>query len=1157
MTHQNVSLPLAPRYMRSVHLLRDWSPQGVGIRDYQITPLVLHTAERIIAGLSPEASSRAFSLIGPYGAGKSAFGVFFASLVHMSPTGRRRLLAEHTSAWVNRICDAPMLYPVLVSGNNSSFRRAIIDAVAQLPNHLPALGDKRLKLPRVLSESAQRPDIDPQRVADLFLETSTLVAERTAFRGLVLIVDELGQFLDYAARQRDEGDVFTLQTLAETVTRTNHLPNLIITILHQAFDRYAGSAGTTRRIEWAKVQGRFIELPFQEPPAQLLRMVGAALCPTVDDPFAHIRSQWADRMAELARRLGLCPADVGADEWHTIVARAYPLHPTVLVALPLLMRQLAQNERSLFAFLTSHEPWSVQDVLTSLPFHASTGSAHRDGKTPPVYRLPHLYAYVSTTLGAGLFSRARGQRWAELAEARALLSSQDEALVDVLTTIGTLNALGQDRGLKASRAIISFALADSPDHDGIERALNELEARKHITYRHHRTSFVLWEGSDLDLDGMTREARREIGDRASLASLLQQYAPLESPVARRHSYRTGAVRCFRQRFVDAADINDRSLAPPKIGRETDGEIVFLVPIDDETLMLAERWALHADRRNEPWRIVIVPQRIQDMRDLLLDVAAFQHVLSNRPELENDRVARRELSSRLVEAQRALAAQIRDAFGWRSSRWFWRGQEVRLTTPRQIDDLLSQACDETYAATPHIWNELIVRHALSSAAAKARRTLIEAMLTHPGEELLGLQGFPPERSIYESVLRRSGLHRCGSDGTWQFAPPPDPDPLHIRPVWGAIEHFFASTEDEARPLTELYERLEAPPYGVKAGLIPLLFIAAYLANAGDVSLYEHGNYVIDPDISVFERMLRQPGYFSVRRSRVAGARIRVSQRLAQAFAPGPAAQGNAIALLEAVTPLMRIVRSLPVYARTTHRVTQSAIEVRRAILEARAPDELLFDRLPRACGFAPIPPDASPGDQEVEAFFAALRAALQELQQAYAHLVCDVGEHIRRAFGGGATDGDALRDELLRRYRAIEHVTSDPLIRTIGVRLEHAGEGNAWIESIAALVGRKPLDTWSDGDVKEFELRIADAGRRFQIAEQIAVAQRVAAPETPVMRIGIANGRGEISRVVPVIHPSPDMVRLRQELHDILQRYERLTDEQRTVVLAELMQQLIS
>jgi hypothetical protein len=1137
--------------MRSVHLLLDWSSQGIGIRDYQITPLVIQTTERIIAGLSSDAPSRAFSLIGPYGAGKSAFGVFLASLLHMSPSNRRRLLAEYTNGGLpeSQMYDAPILHPVLVSGNNSSLRRAIMSALVALSESLPPLRDKRLKLPRLLSEMAQKQDIDPQSVADMFLETSALVAGRTAFRGLVLIIDELGQFLDYAARHRDESDMFTLQTLAETITRATSIPNLIVTILHQAFDRYASAASATRRVEWAKVQGRFVELPFQEPPIQILRMVGAALCPAVDDPLAHIRYEWADRIAENARRSGLCPPEISYDEWRTLVARAYPLHPTVLVALPLLVRQLAQNERSLFAFLTSHEPWSVQDFLASVPFHRN--------ETPHVYRLPHLYAYVHATLGASLFGRARGQRWAELAEARALLSQHEDVLVDVLTTIGTLNALGQDRGLRASRSLISFALADALEHDAIESALNELETRKHITYRHHRSSFVLWEGSDLDIDGMTHEARRDLGDRYTLVRLLQEYALPEPLVARRHSYRTGAVRCFRGRFVDIARLKDMPSTLQETGREADGEVVYVVPIDDETLALAEQWAIHPDRSREPWRIVVVPRHIREMRDILLDVAALRFVLANRPELENDRVARREVSSRLTEAQSVLAAQIRDTFGWRNSRWFWRGQDVQMTTPRQIDDILSRACDATYHATPHIWNELIVRRSLSSAAAKARRNLIEAMLTHPREELLGLQGFPPERAIYESVFRRGGLHRCRGDGTWRFGPPPDADPLHVRPAWNAIEQFFASAEDETRPLTELYERLEAPPYGVKAGLIPLLFIAAYLANAGEVSLYEHGNYVIDPDIAVFERMLRQPGHFSVHRSRIAGARARVYRRLAETLTPDAPAKEGPVALLDAVTPLIRIVRSLPAYARTTQRVSPIAIEVRRAILEARAPDELLFDRLPRACGFDPITPDASPDDQDVEAFFAALRAALRALQQAYAHLVQDVCEYVRRAFSGVATGSDALHDELLSRYRAIEHVTSDQLIRTIGVRLEYAGEGNAWIESIAALVGRKPLDAWSDSDVKEFELRIADAGRRFQIAEQIAVAQRVAVSETPVIRIGIANGRGETSRVVPVSYPSPDMIRLRQELDDVLQRYKHLTDEQRTLVLAELMQQLIS
>ncbi len=33
-----------------------------------------------------------------------------------------------------------------------------------------------------------------------------------------------------------------------------------------------------------------------------------------------------------------------------------------------------------------------------------------------------------------------------------------------------------------------------------------------------------------------------------------------------------------------------------------------------------------------------------------------------------------------------------------------------------------------------------------------------MLLHPDEERLGLQGFPPEVSMYECLLRAPGLHR---------------------------------------------------------------------------------------------------------------------------------------------------------------------------------------------------------------------------------------------------------------------------------------------------------------------------------------------------------------------------------------------------------------
>jgi hypothetical protein len=634
----------------------------------------------------------------------------------------------------------------------------------------------------------------------------------------------------------------------------------------------------------------------------------------------------------------------------------------------------------------------------------------------------------------------------------------------------------------------------------------------------------------------------------TLVKLLQQHANTTPMVARRHSYQTGAVRYFAVRFIDPADL----AAPlPTLGN-ADGDVLYVVPADDEMLIAAQRWAEHPDRAAETQRIVVLPQRVRELRDLLLDVAALQQVLDTKPELDNDRAARRELSSRLVEAQQMLTETISETYGPKLSNWYWRGTKHDLHSPRQVDELLSRACDETYPATPRIWNELIVRQQLSTAASKARRNLIEAMLNHAHEDTLGLTGYPPERAIYESVFRSSGIHRQ-DNGVWRFAAPPENDPLQLYPVWQAIQQFLESTEGQARLIVELHERLEAAPFGIKAGLTPLLFMAAYMANPGEIALYEHGNFVPIPDIATFERLLRQPNYFAIRRSRATGVRMAIYERLARALAPRALTKDVQPAVLDAVTPLLRLVSTLPQYTRTTRHISEQAQAIRQALLDARAPDELLFEKLPQACGLPVFDPDQQVQDLLIEPFFVTLREGLQELQQAYTELVNRVRERIRSAFGTTAVESLALRAELTNRYRAIAAITSNIHIRALGVRLENADDADGWIESVAALVGRKPLDTWNDGDFINFNSQIAELGREFRVAEQIAITTQSLPPDTPILRVGIANGHGELSTVVHFTERHPLMDQLLADLSTVLEQYATLTPEQKTAVLVELLQ----
>jgi hypothetical protein len=994
-----------------------------------------------------------------------------------------------------------------------------------------------------LDEASGDAGVSPQRVAELVEEATQLVARTTPFAGVAVVIDELGQHLDYVARQGDERDLFVLQTLAEMAARSGQHPCVIITILHQAFEQYARTAGVSQRTEWAKVQGRFIDIPFQEPVSQLLRMVGQALAPQGDDPDAEVRQVWANQLAPLTEGLAMRPPEIGRDEWQALLAQTYRLHPTVLVALPLLFRQLAQNERSLFAFLNSEEPWSLRDVL----YYSETDP---DGLV--TYRLPHLYRYVEASLGASLFGQARGRRWAELAEALIRAPDVDEVSQAVLTTIGTISALGQSSLLRASRDHVAFALQDAWDAADVLRAIEQLQARRQIIYRQHRDSYLLWEGSDLDLEGLAQAATRQLSDRLTLPALLDQHAKPVPLVARRHSYVTGAVRQFDVRFVAVEDL-------PKIGRtapQGDGEVLYVVPTDTEALQTARRWTAEADRATELQRIVVLPRQAQRLRDLLLEVAALQRVLTEQPELEHDRVAKRELASRLIEAQQALAEAIASTYAPGYSDWWWRGHNQPVGTMRELDALLSRVCDETYHATPRIWNELIMRRQLTSMGAKARRNLIEVMLDHAHVERLGLVGYPPERAIYESVFRVSGIHRQDDDRHWRFGPPTEEDPLRLRAVWTTMQRFLDSTAHEARPVTELYAELEAPPYGIKAGLLPLLFMAIYLANAGEVALYEHRNYVPVPDIAIFERLIRQPGYFAVRLSRISGERVAVYERLARALAPGLLARTNRPAILDAVIPLLRVVNNLPEYSRHTQRVSEQAQAIRHAALTTRAPDELIFELLPAACGVAPFAADAAPDEEHLERFFTTLRTGLNELQDAYPQLNMVVAQRIQTAFGAVATEFTALRDELAERYRQIGPTALDTQLRAFGVRVENGGPDTAWIESVAALVGRKPLNTWRDSDVASFELHVADLGRRFQAAEQLAVAVGAVPSTAHVLRIGLTDAQGERSIVIQNGHPDPAMQALQRDLAATLEQYATLTMHQQMHALAEVLGPLL-
>ena len=96
--------------------------------------------------------------------------------------------------------------------------------------------------------------------------------------GLILIVDEMGKFLDYASSVGSDLNLF--QEIAENFSNSRLNKEgepIFIGILHQPFEEYASSPGRTVQEDWQKIQGRFEDIPFSINSEETAHLIAKAI----------------------------------------------------------------------------------------------------------------------------------------------------------------------------------------------------------------------------------------------------------------------------------------------------------------------------------------------------------------------------------------------------------------------------------------------------------------------------------------------------------------------------------------------------------------------------------------------------------------------------------------------------------------------------------------------------------------------------------------------------------------------------------------------------------------------------------------------------------------------------------------------------------------
>lgn len=1127
-------------WTRSVNVEKDAVGWSTGDIPYTLTPLARWILDQAVIGLANPKAARAFTITGSYGTGKSAFALALSHL--LSPAGPNSQLAREVeiedpelAAKLQQVWSTGV-HPVSVMVNGR--RGALIPALAGALRK--ALRAKKPSAQGVRDLIRRLDALDPSDAAGL-----TGIFEETAAEVgcVLLVIDELGKFLEFAAQSPSQGDIFVLQLLAESAARSGNTPFLVFGILHQAFSRYGASLTRTQREEFGKVQGRFQDIAFNQSHDLMLRLVSKTLVPATKSPLSNLLYSNARAISQDTVGLGLGLRGIAKEEAVELLTSCAPLHPVTALLLGPLFRRLAQNERSLFTFVSSPEPFGLREFLQRTPVGPNTVALY----TPDA-----LYDYVTASLGTALYQDVGGRRWSQVEATLDRLRDGTPLEVHIVKAVGLLVAVGESGGLPATPDVITLCFPEAAGE--VRDTLKRLTKRKILVYRSFVNAYRLWEGSDLDIEERLVDARAFVDEGKGLAQLLASTMPQRPIVARRHSFETGTLRFFEVEYADYRDatgaVGQRSVS------DADGRVLYILSESPaQRHELVQR--LEEQRTELDEFTVVVPLHLPAvLHGAALELERLKWVRENTPELSGDLVAQRELRSRLYETEQILRREIERALSLGSSELtcVWRGTATPVRGMRGLNQFLSRVADSVYSKAPVIQNELVNRRQLSSAAAAARRLLLQAMLEHCDVHQLGITGHPPQLSMYLSLLSRTGLHVSVGGDRYAFVSPPPGSSLGG--IWEVWRSFLSGCRAQRRSLAELWSELASPPLGLRDGVIPVLILAMLLERSAEIGIYESGSFIAEVTLAHVERFVRTPAKFDIRYTPMDGLRLEFFSELSKALG-----RKGIETLVPLVRALVLSVAKLPPFSQKTLSLPEQARRVRGILMSAREPDVMLFKDLPEALGHADML-NGDPSPEQLSPFIKDLIDVLGQLNHAYRRLLDRI---LRLTLNALRLPDDPVGAfaQLGQSVRAVRGLSID--LRMKGF-LDHLVPPDApalldgWLEALASYVASRPPATWNDSDMARFETELAVLAQRFRALRDIAFHRGYfgEAKSGDALRLGLVNAQGEELFTV-VSLDSGQLARaekLGKALDHLLLKHNLVSKDEQLAALAVLTRKLL-
>ena len=811
-----------------------------------------------------------------------------------------------------------------------------------------------------------------------FYKNTLETLKTKGYSGIFVIYDEFGKYLEKGVHNPTDLNIQFLQNFAEFCNRSGEKQCHLMLITHLSVSQYASQLPINVQLEWAKIEGRFQESAFYDKNADYYKMISAVFEKNISKTQPLMAKKYRTYIKKYLSNFKeeAFEGFIDLNNLNSILLNCFPLHPSVLALLPHLSKKIAQNERTLYTFLTRDENYSLKRFLEEQFTDHST------------LLMPYnLYQYFKTLIGKdiGIGGTYKIQLIAE--EAFKQIKKTDETSKQVISLMALCSVIKDAYFAPLTENFITSCFNQVFSKEDIKRCLKSLRNRKVIFYNKNTKQYLLQEGSPIDVDEEISKLKNTTLTSKSLVQILKRYFKTDFIIPKKYNFDNAISRFYKTEIISVEEL--RSLKTRKIVdfHREDGCLFYVIPFSHDELVYAKS---EIKTILSPLTVFVLPKQFIECKRDIEELNAVDCLYNNKEILSASPLVKKELDRHKDILLTSIHSLLKPLIGYMNlsahavypKPYFLKGKEASLKKISHFKELqryLGDLFEKEYYKYVNFNLEYMNRHSVSGSITLGRKKFVDTLRRNKKEPVKNItnyiEGRGPDYVILDTMSRLSQFQYNASTNNYQIS--------QKSKYYGFFKEYeqILSKHPQGIQGNVLLDILVSPPYGLRLGVIPVFTALADLCFKQPVSHYFEEAYVKELDGDHYDLLMKYPKKTFIHYTPVDTKQQKFLNSLAKIF------KAKDMSIRAVIEALLKWRTSIPESTKLSSKLSQEGRKLLIQIDSSKEPDKLLFNRIPNCFGKQNI--SLKTNNNEMENILIKLNNTKEEIDEVYKKLLINI------------------------------------------------------------------------------------------------------------------------------------------------------------------------